>query len=45
MTITGIGNYTGSVTEYFEITAVESSYLSASLDRYFGFYGDEDTPR
>ena len=43
VTITGKGNYTGSVTEYFEITAVESSYLSASLDRYFGFYDDEDT--
>ena len=43
VTITGKGNYTGSVTVHFEITAVESSYLSASLDRYFGFYDDEDT--
>lgn len=43
VTITGKGNYTGSVTVHFEITAVESSYLSASLDRYFGFYGDGDT--
>ena len=41
--ITGIGNYSGSVTKYFEITAVEASYLSASLDRYFGYYGDSNT--
>lgn len=43
VTITGKGNYTGSVTEDFEITAVTDSYLSASLNRYFGFYGDGGT--
>ena len=43
VTITGMGNYTGRVTKTFEIAAVEASYLSASLDRYFGYYGDSTT--
>lgn len=43
VTITGIGNYTGIVTEYFEISAVEASHLSASLNRHFGYYGDNST--
>ena len=41
--ITGKGNYEDSVTKYFTITAIESSYLSAALDRYFGYYGDNAT--
>lgn len=41
--ITGIGNYAGTVEEHFEITAVEASYLSASLDRHFGYYDDSST--
>ena len=40
--VTGIGNYTGAITKYFEIKPVEG-FLSAQLDRYFGYYGDEDT--
>ena len=41
--ITGTGNYTGTVTKYFAITPVEGGGLTASLDRYYGFYGDTGT--
>lgn len=43
VTITGMGNYTGSVTKNFEITPVDASDLTASLDRTFGYYGDSET--
>lgn len=43
VTITGMGNYTGSVTKNFEITPVDASDLTASLDRTFGYYGDSNT--
>ena len=41
--ITGTGNYTGEIMKYFEITSVDESYLSAGLDRYYGYYGDSST--
>ena len=41
--VTGIGNYTGEVIKYFAITAVDSNYLTAELDRYFGYYDDSNT--
>ena len=41
--ITGMGNYDGSITKYFNISAVDASYLTASLDRYYGTYGDSET--
>lgn len=41
--IKGTGNYTGSVTKNFEITPVDASDLTASLDRTFGYYGDSNT--
>ena len=41
--VTGIGNYTGEVIKYFAITAVDSDYLTAELDRYFGYYDDSNT--
>ena len=40
---TGTGNYKGTVTKYFAITAVDSGSLTAALDRYYGFYNDEET--
>lgn len=43
VTITGMGNYTGSVTKNFEITPVDASDLTASLDRTFGYYRDTST--
>ena len=43
VTIKGTGNYTGEVTKYFAIKAVDGSDLTASLDRTFGYYGDSDT--
>lgn len=36
-------NYTGEATVTFDITAYSMNSLAASLDRYFGVYGDEDT--
>ena len=36
-------NFTGSATVYFDIAARDTSYLSAELDRYFGYAGDPDT--
>ena len=41
--ITGKGNYKGSVTKNFEITPVDASDLTASLDRTFGYYRDTST--
>ena len=41
--IKGTGNYTGSVTKNFEITPVDASDLTASLNRTFGYYGDSET--
>ena len=41
--VTGIGNYTGEVVKYFAISAVESDYLTAELNRYFGYYDDSNT--
>lgn len=41
--IKGTGNYTGSVTKEFEITPVDASDLTASLNRTFGYYGDSNT--
>ncbi|MGI6030726.1 MAG: leucine-rich repeat protein [Eubacteriales bacterium] len=41
--ITGLGNYTGEITQYFAITSVDATYLQASLDRYFGHYSDSAT--
>lgn len=41
--ITGIGNYSGEITRYFSISAVDANYLAAGLDRYFGYYGDAAT--
>lgn len=41
--IKGTGNYTGSVTKNFEITPVDASDLTASLNRTFGYYGDSYT--
>lgn len=43
VTITGMGNYTGSMTKNFEITPVDASDLTASLNRTFGYYGDSNT--
>ena len=43
VTITGTGNYKESVTKNFEITPVDASDLTASLDRTFGYYGDSNT--
>lgn len=42
VTITGMGNYTGSVTKNFEITPVDASDLTASLDRTFGYYRNSE---
>ena len=39
---TGQGNYTGEIVRYFEIDPVEATYLSAELDRYFGYFGEGD---
>ena len=36
-------NYTGSAQVTFEITVADSGYLSAVLDRYYGYYDDEET--
>ena len=44
VTIEGIGNYQGTIEKTFEITPVDASYLSAQLDRYFGYYGDAGHP-
>lgn len=41
--IKGTGNYTGSVTKEFEITPVDASDLTASLNRTFGYYDDSET--
>lgn len=41
--IKGTGNYTGSMTKNFEITPVDASDLTASLNRTFGYYGDGNT--
>ena len=43
VTITGTGNYKESVTKNFEITPVDASDLTASLNRTFGYYGDSNT--
>ena len=43
VTITGTGNYKGSVTKNFTISPVDASDLTASLDRTFGYYGDSNT--
>lgn len=43
VTITGTGNYKESVTKNFEITPVDASDLTASLDHTFGYYGDSST--
>lgn len=43
VTITGTGNYKESVTKNFEITPVDASDLTASLDRTFGYYDDSNT--
>lgn len=40
--IKGTGNYTGSVTKNFEITPVDASDLTASLDRTFGYYRNSE---
>lgn len=43
VTITGRGNYKGSVTKNFTISPVDASDLTASLNRTFGYYGDSNT--
>lgn len=43
VTITGRGNYKGSVTKNFTISPVDASDLTASLNRTFGYYGDSYT--
>ena len=43
VTITGTGNYKGSVTKNFTISPVDASDLTASLNRTFGYYGDSET--
>ena len=43
LTLTGGGNYTGTRTVGFSVTALDASYLTASLDRYYGTYGDPET--
>lgn len=43
VTITGKGNYRGSVTKSFTISPVDASDLTASLDRTFGYYDDSET--
>lgn len=43
VTITGKGNYKGSVTKNFTISPVDASDLTASLDRTFGYYDDSET--
>ena len=43
VTITGKGNYKGSVTKSFTISPVDASDLTASLDRTFGYYDDSET--
>lgn len=43
VTITGTGNYKGSVTKNFTISPVDASDLTASLNRTFGYYGDSYT--
>ena len=35
-------NFTGSATRTFTISARDADYLSATLDHYFGFVGDDD---
>lgn len=43
VTISGMGNYMGSVKKNFTISPVDASDLTASLDRTFGYYGDSYT--
>ena len=43
VTITGTGNYKGSVKKNFTISPVDASDLTASLNRTFGYYGDNNT--
>lgn len=43
VTITGTGNYKESVTKEFNISPVDASDLTASLNRTFGYYGDSYT--
>lgn len=43
VTITGTGNYKGSVKKNFTISPVDASDLTASLNRTFGYYGDRNT--
>ena len=43
VTITGTGNYKESVTKNFEITPVDASDLTASLNRTFGYYRNSET--
>lgn len=43
VTIKGKGNYKGSVTKEFNISPVDASDLTASLNRTFGYYGDRNT--
>lgn len=43
VTITGKGNYKGSVKKNFTISPVDASDLTASLNRTFGYYGDSET--
>lgn len=43
VTITGTGNYKGSVKKNFTISPVDASDLTASLDRTFGYYDDSET--
>ncbi|PWM54128.1 MAG: hypothetical protein DBX60_01370, partial [Bacillota bacterium] len=43
VTISGMGNYMGSVTKNFTISPVDASDLTASLNRTFGYYGDSNT--
>lgn len=42
VTITGTGNYKESVTKNFEITPVDASDLTASLNRTFGYYRNSE---
>lgn len=43
VTITGKGNYAGSVIKTFVISPADANYLTAQLDRYYGTYGDGNT--
>lgn len=42
VTITGRGNYKGSVTKNFTISPVDASDLTASLNRTFGYYRNSE---